>query len=166
MIQKIENRIDERGYFAELVREDWKSLLLGDQIVQFSLAYSRPGVIRAWHRHARGQNDYVVCISGSIKECIYDDRRGSATRGELDEIMLDSRKRFQIVRVVGECWHGYKVEGDEPAVVLYGVTRLYNHRRPDEERRPRDDKEIIPTSINGNKSDYRVGKPYDWEGEG
>ena len=161
----VKRNVDERGYFAELVREDWRSLLRGDRIVQFSLSYSHSSVIRAWHRHMRGQNDYLICIAGSIKECVYDDRRGSRTKGELDEIVLDGRKKLQVVRVVGNCWHGYRVLGAEPALILYGVTKLYNHRKPDEKRRPWDDKTVIPTSINGKKSNSRVGKPYDWNAQ-
>ena len=153
---------DERGYFAELLREDWRNLLGGDRIVQFSLSYSHPGVVRAWHRHVRGQNDYLICIRGSIKECIYDDRRGSGTKGELDEIELNGDEKLQVARVVGACWHGYRVIGTSPALTLYGVTKRYRYQDPDEKRRPWNDRMVVPTSINGRKNDSRVGRTYDW----
>ena len=162
----VKRNSDERGYFAELIREDSRSLLRGDRIMQFSLSCSLPGVIRAWHRHERGQNDYVVCIAGSIKECVYDDRKSSRTKGELDEIVLLGGKRLQLVRVVGACWHGYRVLGNKPALVLYGATRMYNYLRPDEIRRPWDDGTVVPRLINGKATDSRVGKPYDWNPTG
>jgi dTDP-4-dehydrorhamnose 3,5-epimerase len=162
-VRGIKKNVDERGYFAELLREDWKDFLGNDRIVEFSLSHSNAGVIRAWHRHGRGQNDYVLCIRGSIKECVFDDRSGSATRGELDELVLDGSGELQIARIVGACWHGYMVVGRKPAMVLYGVTQLYDYGNPDEQRRPWKDKAIVPTSINGRAGDPRNGKPYDWK---
>ena len=154
--------LDERGYFAELIRDDLRDILGEDHIVQFNLAYSYPGIIRAWHRHLKGQNDYFSCLQGSIKVCAYDDREESKTRGELDEIVLNGKERFQVARIVGSCWHGYKVVSSEPALVLYGVSRLYDPEAPDEERRPWNDNSLIPSSINGKTNDLRLGKSYDW----
>ena len=161
---ELKKNADERGFFAELIREDWKSFLEGDHIVQFSLSQSQPDVIRAWHRHTRGQNDYLVCISGTIRCCVYDDRKGSKTRGELDEFVLSSMDALWLVRIAGDCWHGYKVISQEPALVLYGVTKLYDHAKPDEERLAWDDGSVIPTSINGRADDSRAGSSYDWGG--
>ncbi len=160
-VRAVKKNVDERGFFAELVREDWKDFLGDDHVAAFSISYSHPGVIRAWHRHALGQNDYVFCIKGSIKECAFDDREKSRTKGELDELVLDGSEP-KIARIVGSCWHGYRVIGQEPATVLYGVTRLYDYDNPDEQRRPWDDKSVIPASINGMTDDPRNGKPYDW----
>jgi dTDP-4-dehydrorhamnose 3,5-epimerase len=154
--------LDERGYFAELIRDDWRDLLLEDHIVQVNLAYTHPQTIRAWHRHAKGQNDYFACLNGSVKICAYDDRESSPTKGELDEIVLNGRERLQVARIVGSCWHGYKAVGSEPALVVYATTKLYDRLNPDEERRAWNDKTIIPALINGKKEDARIGKPYDW----
>lgn len=84
------------------------------------------------------------------------------TKGELDEIVVNSEEKLQVIRIVGACWHGYKVISPEPALILYGVTRLYNYHNPDEKRRPWDDKKVVPASINGKSSNSRVGRPYDW----
>ena len=59
-VQDINKRIDERGFFAEIVRNDWKDLLRDDKIAQANLSLSHPGMIRAWHRHKRGQVDYLI----------------------------------------------------------------------------------------------------------
>lgn len=154
---------DERGFFVELLREDWKGFTGGDHPVQQSLSLSKPGVVRAWHRHSRGQNDYMVCLDGSVKLCVFDDRKNSRTRGELDEFFLGTDDGLQIARIVGSCWHGYKVLGSKPALILYAVTKLYDYKKPDEERRPWNDTAFIPKSINGKKSDPKIGKSYDWE---
>ncbi len=108
----IRKNVDERGFFAEIMRQDWKDLLEDDSIVQANLSYSYPGMIRAWHRHNRGQVDYFIVLKGSMKICAYDDRPGSATKGQLDEIVA-SEERLQVVRIPGFYWHGTKALGQE-----------------------------------------------------
>ena len=161
VVKDLIRHVDERGFFAELLRDNWKDLLQKDTIVQFNLSYSYPGIVRAWHRHLRGQVDYFSCIDGAIKVCGYDDREDSKTYGELDEIVLSS-KRLRVLRIPGILWHGYKVIGTKPITLLYGVNRLYDYSNPDEDRRPWNDLTIVPKSINGRKDDPRVGKPWDW----
>ena len=160
-IKDLLKHVDERGFFVELMRGDWKELLREDRMVQLNLSYSHPGIVRAWHRHLRGQVDYFICIEGSIKVCTYDDREDSETYGELDEIILSS-ERLRVARIPGTLWHGYKAIGTKPIKLLYGTNRLYDYKNPDEERRPWNDPTIIPKSINGKTDDPRVGKPWDW----
>jgi dTDP-4-dehydrorhamnose 3,5-epimerase len=153
--------VDERGFFSELFRDDWKDLLLTDNIIQFNLSYSYPNIVRAWHRHLKGQVDYFICVVGAIIVCAYDDREDSPTFGELDEIIL-SEESLKVVRIPGILWHGYKAIGVKPIKMLYGVNKLYDYQNPDEERRDWDDNNIIPKSINGKTNDPRVGKVWDW----
>jgi dTDP-4-dehydrorhamnose 3,5-epimerase-like enzyme len=94
VVEELSKHIDERGFFVELLRDDHRNLLGDDHIVGTSLSYTVPGIIRAWHRHKLDQRDYLVCIGGSIKVCIFDDRLESTTRGELDEIVL---ARVQVI---------------------------------------------------------------------
>jgi len=138
---------DERGFFAELLRRDWKEILGDEWIAQANLSYSYPGVIRAWHRHLRGQTDYFIVLQGAMRICAYDEKTG-----QLDEIIASEHK-LQIVRIPGHYWHGTKTISDKPSLTLYFVTRLYDYSNPDEERRPWNDPRII---------DPKTGKPYDW----
>jgi len=59
--------IDERGFFSEVLREDWKEFFDNQFPQQTNLSKSDPGIIRAWHRHERGQIDYFMVIKGSMK---------------------------------------------------------------------------------------------------
>lgn len=152
-VRNLEKHADERGFFAEILRNDWKELIHKDKVVQTSLSMSQPGVVRAWHRHAQGQVDYIIVIEGMVKIAVYDDRDGSPTRGEIVD-MIVSGERLQAVRVPGHYWHGTKNMGDKPSLTIYFCTKLYNHADPDEERRPWNDASII---------DPRTNKPYDWE---
>jgi dTDP-4-dehydrorhamnose 3,5-epimerase len=161
IIKEIKKFVDERGFFSELLRKDWDNLILKEEIVQLNLSYSYPNIIRAWHRHLKGQVDFFICITGSIKICAYDDIEDSKTFRELDEIVI-SEEALKIVRIPGILWHGYKAIGSKPIKMLYGVNKLYDYTDPDEERRVWDDPSIIPKVINGNPEDARVGKPWDW----
>lgn len=146
---------DERGFFAEGMREDWDDFLDGDKIKQANISKSYPGMIRAWHRHARSQNDYFIVLKGALKICVFDEQTG-----ELTEVIL-SGDRLQILRVPGKYWHGTKCVSNKPSLALYFVNNLYDYKNPDEERLPWQHS-IVPKTINGKPSDIRVGKPWDW----
>ena len=155
-VKPLKRLSDERGFFTEIMRKDWKSLFSGDIISQANLSMTYPPIIRAWHKHVKGQTDYFIVLNGSIKICAYDEETE-----EITEIVSTSQD-LQIVRMPGHYWHGFKVLGNNPAMLLYFTTRLYDHANPDEERRPWNDQKLIPKTINGKKGDPRVGKPWDW----
>lgn len=155
-IKPITRLPDERGFFSEVMRKDWKELFAEDVIAQANLSLTYPGIIRAWHRHVKGQVDYFLALKGMIKIGAFDDKTG-----ELNEI-ISSALNMQVVRMPGQYWHGFKALGNEPAMLLYFTTNLYDPANPDEERRPWNDPTLIPKIINGTKNDARVGKPWDW----
>jgi dTDP-4-dehydrorhamnose 3,5-epimerase len=156
VVKPLKRFFDERGSFSEVFRKDWKDLFGSDNISQSNLSITYPGVIRAWHRHLRGQTDYFLALKGTIKIGIYDDQTQ-----ELNEI-VSSGMNLQVVRVPGHFWHGFKSVGDEQAMLLYFTTNLYDPADPDEERRPWNDPALVPKLINGKTNDPRVGKPWDW----
>ena len=73
----MKRRFDERGFFTEVVRADWSDLFGEDKIVQANLSMSYLGIVRAWHRHLRGQVDYFLTLKGSLKICAYDEEKGA-----------------------------------------------------------------------------------------
>jgi len=152
VVRDVKKRVDERGFFAEILREDWKESMGKDSIVQTNLSVSLPGIIRAWHRHGRGQIDYLIVLRGIMRICAYDDNEGSPSRGNLDEIIASDEK-LRLVRVPGHYWHGTKTLGSEPSMTLYFVTQLYDAKNPDEERRRWNDPAII---------DPKTTNPFDW----
>ncbi len=147
-VYEIKKFPDERGFFAEALRQDWKDLLKKEWVVQANLSYSYRGIVRAWHRHLKGQVDYFIVLKGAMKICAYDEKSK-----QLDEIVA-SEHRLQVVRIPGHYWHGTKTVSDEPSLTLYFVTRLYDYGNPDEERKPWNDPSII---------DPKTKQPYDWE---
>ncbi len=128
---------DERGFFAEVLRQDWKDLI-DEWIVQANMSYSYPGMVRAWHRHDRGQVDHFLVLKGAAKICAYDEKTK-----RLVEVIGNAHKP-SITRIPGFYMHGFKAISDEPTLIIYFVNRLYDYKNPDEVRRPWNDPEIVP----------------------
>lgn len=149
---------DERGFFAEAFRQDWKELVEDEWIVQANISHSYPNIVRAWHKHVRGQVDYFLVLEGAMKICAYQEESG-----KMAEVVASGQKPT-VVRIPGHYLHGTKTVSAEPSLTVYFVTKLYDYKTPDEIRRPWNDQTIIPTEINGKKDDVRVGKPWDWFG--
>jgi len=147
---------DERGFFSEAFRQDWKEFFEDEQITQANLSYSYPNVVRAWHKHLKGQIDHFLVLKGAMKICAYDE-----TTGKMAEVIASGEKPT-VVRIPGKYLHGTKTVSNTASLTVYFVNRLYNYQNPDEHRRPWNDQTIIPTEINGKKNDSRVGKPWDW----
>jgi len=147
---------DERGFFTEALRQDWKDFVEEEWIAQTNVSYSYPAMVRAWHKHQRGQIDYFLVLKGAMKICAYEEETG-----RMVEIVASGEKPT-LVRIPGKYLHGTKTVSSEPSLTVYFVTRLYDYKNPDEVRRPWNDPTIVPTEINGNKNDPRVGKPWDW----
>ena len=147
---------DERGFFAEALRKNWKELLEEEWVTQANISYSYPNIVRAWHKHQRGQTDYFLVLKGAMKICAYEEETGKMAE------VIASGEKPTLVRIPGKYLHGTRTVSNEPSLTVYFVTRLYDYQNPDENRRPWNDPTIVPTEINGKKDDPRVGKPWDW----
>lgn len=148
----IEKFIDERGSFSEVIRKDWSLIFKEDWIKQANLSYSYPGIIRAWHRHSRGQIDYFSILKGSVKIVAYYEDKKLQEGTKLVEIVTSAQK-LQLVCIPGFYWHGTKTLRNESSLTLYFVNNLYDYDNPDEERSPWNDPSI---------KDPKTGLSYDW----
>ena len=149
---------DERGFFCEAMRQDWQEIV-GEPVVQANMSFTYPNIVRAWHRHLRGQVDVFLVLDGALKICAYDDESK-----KLIEIVGNSRKPT-LIKIPGHYWHGFKsvaAGSGGGALLMYFVNKLYDAKNPDEERRAWNDPAIVPAEINGNKKDPRVGQVWDW----
>jgi dTDP-4-dehydrorhamnose 3,5-epimerase len=130
-------RSDDRGWLVELAkRGEMKPECFGQNVL--TLAY--PGVIKAFHWHEH-QEDYWTFIKGNAQVVLYDRRPGSKTFDQT-EVFYMGEDTFRILKIPRGVAHGYRVLGNEPALLLYTVTQEYNSEAPDEHRIPYDDPEI------------------------
>ena len=115
---------DERGtIFHMLRRTDPHFIEFGE--IYFSTVYQ--GVVKGWHRHREMTLNYA-CISGRVKLVLYDDREGSATRGELMEIFLGP-DNHSLVIIPPEVWNGFKGMSPEPGIIANCCTHPHDPSR-------------------------------------
>lgn len=142
-VKELKKNVDERGFLCELLRKDWG---IFDEFAMVYTSVTYPGVARAWHCHPKTKQKDLFCVlSGMAKIVVYDQREDSPTKGLINEFVL-GEDNMVLLKIPGECWHGFKALGTKPAVLLNFPTKLYNYEKPDEERLPPDTKKI----------------PYDW----
>ena len=103
---------DERGYIMHMLRSDAPDFEKFGEIY-FSTIF--PGVVKAWHLHKEMFLNYSV-ISGMVKLVLYDDRDGSLTKGELQELFIGS-ENYQLVKIPPFVWNGFKGIGTEMAIL-------------------------------------------------
>jgi dTDP-4-dehydrorhamnose 3,5-epimerase len=122
---------DDRGYFLEIAR-------LGRGLVaeyppettQVSAALTYPGAIKAFHFH-RNQTDVWSVVQGMFQVALVDLRAGSPTFGIKNTLYIGQMRPWQVLIPPG-VGHGYKVIGNQPAMLVYLTDRLYN---PEDEGR-------------------------------
>jgi dTDP-4-dehydrorhamnose 3,5-epimerase len=131
-IQRFElaRREDARGWLMELMRAH----TLPKQIRQTNLNFSRKGVIRGLHYHARGQDDLFICISGMARVVVLD--------RETDEVFTEDigDDNPTGLYIAGTQAHGYEALTD--CLFLYHVTEEYDPADPDENELPWDDPRV------------------------
>ena len=103
---------DERGTVHHMLKAS-DPHFRGFGEIYFTTAYR--GVVKGWHRHREMTHNYA-CIFGRIKLVLYDDREGSATRGEISEVFLGPDNHSLVV-IPPEVWNGFKGMSDPYAIV-------------------------------------------------
>jgi dTDP-4-dehydrorhamnose 3,5-epimerase len=131
---------DERGAVFHMLREDSPGFERFGEIY-FSTVY--PGVVKGWHLHTEMTLNYAVPV-GMVKLVCYDDRDGSATRGNVVELHV-GEMNYVLVRIPPFVWNGFKGAGTVPALVANCSTIPH---RPDEIER------LDP---------FHNDIPYDWD---
>lgn len=104
--------LDERGKVMHMLRNDSEVFQSFGEIY-FSCVY--PGAIKGWHFHEKMTLNYAVPF-GHIKLVLYDDRKDSPTRGELQELFLGP-DNYNLVTIPPMVWNGFKGIGTETAIV-------------------------------------------------
>lgn len=112
---------DERGKVMHMLRCDdpWFEKF-GE--IYFSVVY--PGVVKGWHLHKRMTLNYAV-VSGMIKLVLYDDREGSPTRGEFQELFTGD-DNYALITIPPGIWNGFKGIGGKPAIVANCATEPHD----------------------------------------
>lgn len=136
-IKRLEKHADDRGFFMEILRDDDGIL---ERFGQASMSLTYPGVIKAFHYH-KMQDDVWFFAKGNAQVVLYDVREDSPTYKKTNVFYMGEYNPIILLIPKGVA-HGYRVLGNEPAVIIYFTTHSYNREQPDEYRIPWDDPEI------------------------
>jgi dTDP-4-dehydrorhamnose 3,5-epimerase len=104
--------VDERGSVMHMLRTDAPHFSAFGEIY-FSTVY--PEAIKGWHIHRKMILNYAV-PQGRIKFVLFDDRLGSPTHGELQELFI-GEDNYCLVTVPPLVWNGFKGIGTDTAIV-------------------------------------------------
>ena len=129
--------IDERGRLGEILRCDDP---LFEKFGQVYFTTTYPGVVKAWHYH-KVQSDHVYVAQGLIKLALYDEREGSPTHGEINELYLGEHCPV-LVKIPPGVYHGWKCVSEREAFIINVATEPYNCHNPDEYRLDPHDNDI------------------------
>jgi dTDP-4-dehydrorhamnose 3,5-epimerase len=130
---------DDRGYFLELMRSgQGLAAEFPKESTQVSAALTYPGAIKAFHFHRR-QTDLWAVTAGMFQVALVDLRPESETFGLRNTLYVGTLRPWQILIPPG-VGHGYKVIGDQAAMLVYVTDRFYNPE--DEGRIPHDEPQI------------------------
>jgi dTDP-4-dehydrorhamnose 3,5-epimerase len=114
---------DDRGYFLEAIRTG-QELVAPFARVQVSAALGYPGTVKAFHYHLR-QRDCWTAVAGMLQAALVDLREGSPTFGARNTLYVGALRPWQILIPAG-VGHGYKVIGNQPAVLVYATDQFYD----------------------------------------
>lgn len=115
---------DERGTVMHMLRRtDPHFIEFGE--IYFSTIYN--GIVKGWHKHREMTLCYAV-VSGRIKLVAYDDRDGSATRGEINEFFLGPDD-YSLVMIPPGVWNGFKGMSEPNAIVANCCTHPHDPSR-------------------------------------
>jgi len=115
---------DERGTVMHMLRAtDPHFIRFGE--IYFSTVYR--DVVKGWHRHREMTLNYA-CVFGRIKLVLYDEREGSPSCGELQELFLGPDNHALVI-VPPEVWNGFKGLNDPFAIVANCCTHAHDPSR-------------------------------------
>lgn len=117
---------DDRGWS---LMNQMQGVLSDQGQINYSVMY--PHVIKAWHRHHK-QTDFWLVLHGHLKVGVHREDDGQSWTFILGE------KKPGVLVIPPPLWHGAATVGPESAGLLYYVTHTYNPDEPDEDRRAYD----------------------------
>ena len=124
LIKSLKVFSNEKGDVMHMVRRDAPFFTRFGEVY---FSFVNPGFIKGWKKHLRQTQHFAVPV-GEIKLVLYDDRRGSKTKGQVQEIMIGVRN-YRLVRIPPRVWYAFQAQGGEKAMIVNCTDRPYD---PDE----------------------------------
>ncbi len=120
IIKKLEKFEDDRGWLAEIYRDDE----LNYQPVMGYVSVTKPGIIRGPHEHVEQSDCFVFLGPGSFELHLWDRREASETNGEYLKMKVGENNPTMVIVPPGVV-HGYKCIGEKDAYSINLPNKLY-----------------------------------------
>tara|TARA_Y200000002_G_C22560107_1_gene612099 strand:+ start:246 stop:695 length:450 start_codon:yes stop_codon:yes gene_type:complete len=114
---------DHRGSVMHMLRSDSKVFKKFGEI--YFSTVTKNG-IKAWHLHKEATLNYV-CVRGSVKLVLFDDRNTSLTKGKYQELIL-SPKNYYLVTIPPNIWNGFKNLDNEESIIANCLNIPHNEK--------------------------------------
>lgn len=112
---------DHRGSVMHMLRNDDQVF---DKFGEIYFSTILEDKIKAWHLHKESYLNYV-CMSGSVKLVLYDDRDHSPSKNKYQEIIL-SQQNYNLVTIPPNVWNGFKGLKSKESIIANCLTLPHN----------------------------------------
>ena len=114
---------DKRGSVMHMLRNDTEVFEKFGEIY-FSTVVKNG--IKAWHLHKEATLNYV-CVKGTVKLVLFDDRDLSSTKGKYQELIL-SPKNYFLVTIPPNIWNGFKGLNKDYSIIANCLNLPHNEK--------------------------------------
>ena len=129
IVKKIEKYNDERGWLAEIFRQDE----IDYQPAMIYVSITKPGVIRGPHEHKFQSDGFVFIGPGNFELHLWDRREKSFTNGKHVKLIVGEKSPCLVIVPPGVV-HGYKCISDCEATCINLPNKLYKgYKKKDKE---------------------------------
>ncbi|OGD98822.1 hypothetical protein A3A49_00650 [Candidatus Curtissbacteria bacterium RIFCSPLOWO2_01_FULL_38_11b] len=139
-IADLPHHVIENGYFLEIVRLQKNALVQNFpkfQVQQISYSTIDPGIVKAWHLHAKQNDLWFIPQESQLLVGLADLRSESTTKGNIIKQPL-GKAGASLVLIPKGVAHGYKNFSNKKSSIIYLADFTYNPKNPDEYRLPWD----------------------------
>ena len=103
-------------------------------------SWIQPNFIKGWKKHLK-QAQHLAVPVGDVRVVLFDDRPGSLTYGQIQEIEI-GENNYQLIRIPKNIWYAFKAIGATRALIANCTDR------------PHDPKEAVQIDISDSKIPY------------
>ncbi len=112
----------------------WHAFKVSDEgFAGFGEAYLtqiEPHQVKGWKRHNRYVLNIVVVV-GAVKFVIFDDREGSVTKGQFEELFLSPADNYQRLTIAPGLWMAFAGASVQTSMLMDLIPELHNPEEAD-----------------------------------
>lgn len=91
------------------------------------------GAIKGWKRHNRYTLNIVVPV-GAIRFVIYDEREGSSTYGQFEDVVLSAKDNYKRLTVAPGLWMAFQGVGDGISMLMDVIPEIHDDNESDKKK--------------------------------